>query len=63
MNFIAPDGEKLREATEWDLRCDLAASFRLSWRFRMNVGIGNHFSLMIPGHDDRLLVKDRKSVV
>ena len=59
MNFIAPDGEKLREATEWDLRCDLAASFRLSWRFRMNVGIGNHFSLMIPGHDDRLLVNGR----
>jgi ribulose-5-phosphate 4-epimerase/fuculose-1-phosphate aldolase len=59
MNHIAPDGGNLREATEWDLRRDLAASFRLAYRMRLNVGIGNHFSLMLPGHADRFLVNGR----
>jgi len=44
---------------EWGLRCDLAAAFRLSVRFGFNEGLGNHFSLMLPGHDDRFLVNAR----
>jgi ribulose-5-phosphate 4-epimerase/fuculose-1-phosphate aldolase len=62
MNQIAPiaaDGGTRRQDTEWDLRCDLAAAFRLSWRFRLNAGIGNHFSLMLPDGSDRFLVNAR----
>ncbi len=41
---------------EWQMRCDLAATFRLSARFGLNAGLGNHFSLMLPGQTDRFLV-------
>ncbi|HEX3347820.1 MAG TPA: class II aldolase/adducin family protein [Acetobacteraceae bacterium] len=44
---------------EHALRQDLAATFRLSARFKLNVGIGNHFSLMMPGSKDRFLVNAR----
>jgi ribulose-5-phosphate 4-epimerase/fuculose-1-phosphate aldolase len=44
---------------EWSMRCDLAAAFRLSWRFGLNAGIGNHFSLMLPDSSDRFLVNAR----
>jgi ribulose-5-phosphate 4-epimerase/fuculose-1-phosphate aldolase len=47
------------DAEEWAMRCDLAAAFRLSARMGLNVGIGNHFSLMMPGSDDRFLVNAR----
>jgi len=59
MAQIAPDGSSRKNDTEWEMRCDLAASFRLSWRFRLNAGIGNHFSLMMPGSDDTFLVNAR----
>lgn len=59
MNHIAPDGARLRESSEWDVRRDLAAAFRLSARMKLNVGIGNHFSLMVPGRDDCFLVNGR----
>ena len=59
MNQITVDGDATRPATEWDVRCDLAAAFRLSYRMGFNVGLGNHFSLMIPGYDDRFLVNAR----
>ena len=59
MNQITADGSATRDITEWDARCDLAAAFRLSYRLGFNVGLGNHFSLMIPGHDDRFLVNAR----
>jgi len=44
---------------EWDMRCDLAAAFRLSVRMGLNAGIGNHFSLMLPDSEDRFLVNAR----
>ena len=44
---------------EWDMRCDLAATFRLSVRFGFNEGLGNHFSLMMPDSEDRFLVNGR----
>lgn len=44
---------------EQEMRRDLAAAFRLSARFGLNVGIGNHFSLMMPDNDHRFLVNAR----
>ena len=44
---------------EWGMRCDLAATFRLSVRFGFNEGLGNHFSLMMPDSEDRFLVNGR----
>lgn len=51
-----PDGIS---ETEWHMRCDLAAAFRLSVRFGFNEGLGNHFSLMLPDSEDRFLVNAR----
>ena len=36
------------EAREWDLRCDMAAVFRICARLGWNEQIGNHNSLMLP---------------
>jgi ribulose-5-phosphate 4-epimerase/fuculose-1-phosphate aldolase len=47
------------DAREWEMRCDLAAAFRLSMRMGLNVGLGNHFSLMLPDSTDRFLVNAR----
>ncbi len=40
----APDAE----VTEWDMRCDMAAVFRIAARHGWNEQIGNHNSLMLP---------------
>ena len=37
------------DPVEWQLRCELAATFRLCARNKWNEGIGNHNSAMIPG--------------
>lgn len=39
----------LSEAEEWELRCDLAATFRIFARNSWNEQIGNHHSMMLPG--------------
>ncbi len=44
-----------RDAAEWALRVDLAATFRLSAREKWNEGIGNHNSAMIPGTEYMLI--------
>lgn len=44
-----------RDAAEWALRVDLAATFRLSAREKWNEGIGNHNSAMIPGTQHMLI--------
>lgn len=59
MQGITADGGTMGDITEWQARCDLAAAFRLSYRMGYNVGLGNHFSLMLPGYDDRFLVNAR----
>jgi ribulose-5-phosphate 4-epimerase/fuculose-1-phosphate aldolase len=46
---------KSSDALEWQLRCDLAATFRLCAREKWNEGIGNHNSAMIPGTDYMLI--------
>ena len=45
----------LGDETEAELRRDLAAAFRISARLGLNNGIGNHFSLMLPGDELYLL--------
>lgn len=47
------------EDVEWQLRCDLAASFRVQARLGMNEHIGNHHSLMLPGSDTLFLINPR----
>ena len=39
------------EAAEWQMRCDMAAVFRVSARLGWNEQIGNHNSLMLPQRD------------
>jgi ribulose-5-phosphate 4-epimerase/fuculose-1-phosphate aldolase len=46
---------KTRDVAEWELRCELAATFRLSAREKWNEGIGNHNSAMIPGTEYMLI--------
>lgn len=50
-NRPALDGEEV-----WQARVDLAACFRMAARLGMHEGICNHFSAMLPGHDDLFLV-------
>ncbi len=45
------DTDAIRKA-----RVDLAACFRMADRLGMGEGICNHFSLLLPGHDDLFLV-------
>ncbi|MFU0504529.1 aldolase [Pseudaminobacter sp. NGMCC 1.201702] len=45
------DDEAIRKA-----RVDLAACFRMAARLGLQEGICNHFSAMVPGHDDLFLV-------
>jgi len=47
------------EDPEWQLRCDLAAVFRVCSRLGWNEQIGNHHSLMLPGSDNRFLINPR----
>jgi ribulose-5-phosphate 4-epimerase/fuculose-1-phosphate aldolase len=42
-------------AIELELRRDLAAAFRVSYKLGLNRSIGNHFSLMLPGDQHFLL--------
>lgn len=50
-NRPALDSDEVRQA-----RLDLAACFRFAARLGMHEGICNHFSAMLPGHDDLFLV-------
>ncbi|MBN8994609.1 MAG: aldolase [Rhizobiales bacterium] len=50
-NRPALDGEEV-----WQARVDLAACFRMAARLGMHEGICNHFSALVPGHDDLFLV-------
>ena len=43
------------EIAEWELRCDMAAVFRVAARLDWNEQIGNHNSVMLPGSPDRPL--------
>ena len=47
------------EDTEWQLRCDMAAVFRVCARLGWNEQIGNHNSLMLPGATPLFLINPR----
>jgi ribulose-5-phosphate 4-epimerase/fuculose-1-phosphate aldolase len=47
------------EAREWQLRCDMAAAFRIAARLGWNEQIGNHNSVMLPGDQPRFLINPR----
>jgi ribulose-5-phosphate 4-epimerase/fuculose-1-phosphate aldolase len=51
LNRPALDSEEV-----WEARADLAASLRFAARLGMHEGICNHFSAMVPGHDDLFIV-------
>lgn len=51
LNRPALDSDEVMQA-----RADLAACFRFADRLGMHEGICNHFSAMVPGHDDLFLV-------
>ena len=41
---------------EREARIELAAAFRVAVMFDFHEGISNHFSMLIPGRDDRFLI-------
>jgi ribulose-5-phosphate 4-epimerase/fuculose-1-phosphate aldolase len=47
------------EAAEWQMRCDMAAAFRVQARLGMNEQIGNHNSLMLPGDEPHFMINPR----
>jgi len=47
------------EDAEWQMRCDMAAAFRVQARLGMNEQIGNHNSLMLPGDETLFLINPR----
>ncbi len=60
-----PDTNVARSApdtTEWEMRCDMAAVFRIAARHGWNEQIGNHNSLMLPtapGEPEQFLINPR----
>jgi ribulose-5-phosphate 4-epimerase/fuculose-1-phosphate aldolase len=59
MTTLREVGTSQAEDLEWQLRCDLAAVFRVLARLGMNEQIGNHNSLMLPGGDALFLINPR----
>ncbi|MFC7397376.1 aldolase [Chelatococcus sp. GCM10030263] len=51
LNKPALDGAEV-----WNAKIDLAACFRFAARLGMEEGICNHFSCLVPGHDDLFIV-------
>jgi len=49
----------ISDAELWQIRCDLAAVFRVCGRLEMNEQIANHHSMMLPGSDDLFLINPR----
>jgi ribulose-5-phosphate 4-epimerase/fuculose-1-phosphate aldolase len=59
MTTLREVGQHQAEDLEWQLRCDLAAVFRVLGRLGMNEQIGNHNSLMLPGSETLFLINPR----
>ena len=43
-------------ADEREARIELAAAFRIAVMYDFHEGIANHFSMLVPGRDDRFLI-------
>ncbi len=48
-----------RDATEWQLRVDLAAAFRLAVEMNWHESVGNHFSLAVSANGKRFLMNPK----
>ncbi len=48
--------EEHKTDAAWQARVDLAAAYRLAAHYGWSEGICNHFTLTVPGHDDRFLL-------
>ncbi|HEY5798447.1 MAG TPA: aldolase [Bosea sp. (in: a-proteobacteria)] len=53
---LATNRPDLDSEIVWEARRDLAATFRMAARYGFEEGICNHFSALVPGHDDLFLV-------
>ena len=53
---LAPTATPSLDPAEWELRCDLAAAYRLVARFGMDDLIFTHLSVRLPGAGDRFLI-------
>ena len=51
-----PNQPDLDSDIVWEARRDLAAAFRMAARYGFEEGICNHFSALVPGHDDLFIV-------
>ena len=51
-----PNQPDLDSEIVWEARRDLAATFRMAARYGFEEGICNHFSALVPGHDDLFIV-------
>src|SRR5262245_65636919 len=56
MNLVRKDETKITHDATWQARVDLAAALRLAVRFELNEGIDNHFTVMLPGVENRFLL-------
>lgn len=56
MNLVRGAEAKLELDPTRQARIDLAAALRLAVRFGFNEGIDNHFTVMLPGSEDRFLL-------
>ena len=50
------------EELEWNVRCDMAAVFRVCARLNMNEQVGNHISMMLPTNEGAFLINPRGSL-
>lgn len=55
MGLLRSQSEYDTEAV-WQARVDLAAAYRYAVRLGFHEGIDNHFSLLLPGHNDLMLL-------
>ena len=53
---LAPSPSSSFDPTEWELRSDLAAAYRLIARFGMDDLVFTHLSMRLPGEGDRFLI-------
>ncbi len=53
---LAPPPAAVPDPEEWELRCDLAAAYRLVAHFGMDDLVFTHLSMRLPGEADRFLI-------
>ncbi len=56
MNLVRNAETTMEPEATREARVDLAAALRLAVRFGLNEGIDNHFTVMLPGAEDRFLL-------